>query len=122
MGPARRDDFIIVGLAASEFRLEAGTFLLLGNCPRFLLLTNSELLLTPSFNLEAAVFLSQIATVCPDMGVELFWLFYDLMAGGGGRECRLSIMLIQKYGASAGEGQNVSRKDVRELAVHTGSC
>ena len=113
---------MVVGLAASEFCLEAGTFLLLSDCPGFFLLANSELLLTPGLNLETAGFLSQIAMVCPDMGVELCKSCYDLMADSGGEGCRLSIVLIQKYGASAGEGQNVSRNDVSKLAVHTGSC
>ena len=113
---------MVVGLAASEFRFEAGTFLLLSDCPGFFLLANSELLLTPGLKLEAAFFLSQIVTVCPDMGIKLCWSCYDLMAGSGGGGCRLSIVLIQKYGASAGEGQNMSRNDVLELAVHVGSC
>ena len=124
MGPARsgKDDFIIVGLVASEFRLEAGMFLLLGDCPCFLLLANSELLLTPGLMSETAVFLSQMVTVCPDMGVELCWSCYDLVAGGGSGEHCLSFMLVQEYGANAGKGQNVPGEDKRELAVHSGSC
>ena len=124
VGPARsgRDDFIIVGLVASEFCLEVGTFLLLGNCPGFLLLADGELLLLPCFLAQAASFLSHPATVGPDMGIELPWLCYDLIAGGGGGECCLSIMLIQEYGVNAGEGQDVSGEDKCELAVHSGSC
>ena len=124
MGPAwsGRGYCVVVGLAASEFRLEAGAFLLLGNRPSFLLLADSELLLAPSLESEAAVFLLQMATICPDMGVELYWSFYDLIAGGGGGECCLSIMLVQEYGANAGKGQDVSGEDKRELAVHSGSC
>ena len=112
----------MVGLVASEFRLKADTFLSLDNHPCFFLFANSEFLFAPGLILEAAAFLSQIATVCPDMGVELCWSCYDLMAGSGGGGCRLSIVLVQKYGTSAGKGQNVSRSDVLELAVHTGSC
>ena len=65
IGPAwgGRGYCVVVGLAASEFRLEAGTFLLLGNHPSFLLLADSELLLMPSLELEVVVFLSQIATI-----------------------------------------------------------
>ena len=97
-------------------------FLLLGNSPGLLLLANSELLLAPGLMSETAVFLSLMAAVCPDMGVELCWSCYDLMAGGGGGERCLSLMLIQKYGANAGEGQSMPGENKREFAVHSGSC
>ena len=109
MGPARsgRDNFIIVGLAASKFRLKAGTFLLLGNRPCFFLLAEGELLLLPCFLVQAASFLSHPAMVGPDMGIELSWSqFGDLMGCGDDRKGDgLSIgMFVQKDGANAGKG------------------
>ena len=58
-------------------------------------------------------------TVCPDMGVMLDWSCNDDFGSGGGD---VSLVLIQKYGASTSEGQNVSGEDVGELTVNPCSC
>ena len=97
---------IVVGLAASEFRLEADAFLLLGQCPRFFLLAEGELLLLPCFLAQAASLLSRPATVGPDMGIELSWSqFGDLTGCGDDGECNgwIIVVFVQKDGASAGE-------------------
>ena len=106
-----------VGLAAFDFRLEAGAFLLLGNNPSFLLFAECEFFFAPGLVMEAIILLSLPVTVSPNMGIELGWSFFNLDGDCG---CGFLIfVLIQKDGASASERQDVSREDVGEFAVHS---
>ena len=99
-----------------------GMFLLLGNSPGLLLFLYRELLSPPCFAAETICFLRLVAAICPNMGIRLYWLCYDLSDGGGGGGSVLSIMLIQKDGANTGEGQDMSWEDKSELAFHASSC
>ena len=95
-------DVDCVGLAAFDFRLKAGVFLLLGNNPSFLLFAERELFFAPGLVAEAIILSSLPATGSPDMGIELDWSCYDLRGSGRGGGS-LSLMLIQKEGANTRE-------------------
>ena len=85
VGPAWDGRGYCVGLAASEFRLEADMFLLLGNSPGFLLLSESAFLSIPCLVLEAIIFLSLIMMIRSDMGIEL--CRSDRSCDRGGQYC-----------------------------------
>ena len=88
-----------VGLAAFDFRLEAGAFLLPGNNPSFLLFAECEFFFAPGLVAEAIILPLLPAMVSSDMGIELNWSCYDLRDGGRGGGS-LNLMLIQKEGAN----------------------